>query len=269
MSTCCEPRRWRAAGDDALVQAEALRGLNAGGGAGNAEAQLVVGNECDFIDAGGGVEHARSVGGVDLERGVMGGDERPRACFEEIAGDGDGERGAFFRIGGRAEFIEQDEGAARRQVARGGSRLTMCAENVESSASMDWASPMSARNAVKIGKLAAAAGTGRPACAIMASSAVVLRVTVLPPVLGPLMMSWRASAVSSSVSGTTVPPTARRCLLEQRVAGAFEVQPFGSKGRLDAVVVPGEAGAGQQAIDQSENAGAFDEGFGSSRRPGA
>ena len=67
----------------------------------------------------------------------------------------------------------------------------MCAEKVESSASIDCASPMSARNAVKTGKLAAAAGTGRPACAIMASSAVVFSVTVLPPVLGPLMMSCR------------------------------------------------------------------------------
>ena len=98
-------------GNDGAVEAEALGGLNAGGGAGDAEAELVVGNERSFIDAGGGVEHARRVGGVDLERGVVGGDERPRAAFEEMRGDGNGERGAFFRIGGRAEFVEKDERA--------------------------------------------------------------------------------------------------------------------------------------------------------------
>ena len=39
-------------------------------------------------------------------------------------------------------------------------RFTICAENVDNSASIDCASPMSARNAVKTGKLAASAGTG-------------------------------------------------------------------------------------------------------------
>ena len=87
----------------------------------------------------------------------------------------------------------------------------MCAENVDSSASIDCASPISARNAVNTGKLAASAGTGIPACAIIASSAVVFSVTVLPPVFGPLIISCRASAVSSSVSGTTWPPVARKC----------------------------------------------------------
>ena len=70
-------------GDDAGVEAEALGGLNAGGGAGDAEAELVVGRERDFVDAGCGVEHAGGVGGVDLERGVVRGDERPRARREE------------------------------------------------------------------------------------------------------------------------------------------------------------------------------------------
>ena len=79
----------------------------------------------------------------------------------------------------------------------------MCAENVESAASIDCASPMSARNAVNTGKLAAAAGTGIPACAIIASSAVVFSATVLPPVFGPLIISCRSSAVNSRSSGTT------------------------------------------------------------------
>ena len=120
MSTCCEPRRWRAAVMMVGVEAETRGGLDAGGCAGNAEAKLVVGHEGDFVDTGSGVEHAGRVGGVDLERGVVGGDERPCAGGEEVCGDGDGERGAFFRIGGGAELVEKDErmsvGEAREAI---------------------------------------------------------------------------------------------------------------------------------------------------------
>ena len=178
-------------GDDARVQAQPLGGLDAGRRAGNAEPQLIVGHEGDLVHAGRGVEHAGRVGGVDLERGVVSGDERPRARREKVAGNGHGQRRAFFGIGGGAELVEQHQRACIGQMRERRSRLVMCAEKVESAASMDCASPMSARNAVKTGKLAAVAGMGRPACAIMASRAVVLSVTVLPPVLGPLMMSWR------------------------------------------------------------------------------
>ena len=45
----------------------------------------------------------------------------------------------------------------------------------------------------------------------IANNAVVLSATVLPPVFGPLTISWRVSDVSSSVSGTMWPPVARRC----------------------------------------------------------
>jgi hypothetical protein len=50
---------------------------------------------------------------------------------------------------------------------------------------------MSASTASKMGSSARSAGTGRPDCAISASRPTVFRVTVLPPVLGPVMMSWR------------------------------------------------------------------------------
>ena len=107
-------------GDDVGVQAEALGGLDAGRCAGNAEAKLVVGREGQFIHAGRGVEHAGGVGGVDLERGVVRGDERPRAGGEKVAGDGDGQCRAFFGIGGGAELVEQDQRLAARPAARGG-----------------------------------------------------------------------------------------------------------------------------------------------------
>ena len=69
------------------------------------------------------------------------------------------------------------------------SRFVMWAEKVERFCSIDWASPISARNPSNNGKTASVAGTGIAAWAIMPSSPVVLRATVLPPVLGPLMMS--------------------------------------------------------------------------------
>ena len=43
------------------------------------------------------------------------------------------------------------------------------------------------------------------------------------------------------------------------MAGGFEVQPIGRDGGRDAIVVAGEAGAGLQAVDEGENARAFDE----------
>ena len=89
-------------GDDARVEAEALTGLNSGGSAGDAEAEMVVGSEGELVDAGGGVGDAGSVGGVDLERGVVGGDEGPGLSGEEVLGDGDGEGRALFRVGGGA-----------------------------------------------------------------------------------------------------------------------------------------------------------------------
>jgi hypothetical protein len=106
-------------GDDAGVEAEALGGLNAGRCAGHAEAQLVVGRERDFVHAGRGVEHAGGVGGVDLERGVVRGDERPRAGSEESGWRWRRRARAFFRIGGEPSSSSSTSERGRRG-ARGG-----------------------------------------------------------------------------------------------------------------------------------------------------
>jgi hypothetical protein len=96
-------------GDDVGVEADALGGLDSGRRAGNAEPKLVVGRERHFVHASRGVEDAIGVGGVDLERGVMRGDERPGTGCQKMAGDGDGERRAFFGIGGGAKLVKQDQ----------------------------------------------------------------------------------------------------------------------------------------------------------------
>ena len=42
-----------------------------------------------------------------------------RPAVRKKVGDGNGERGAFFRVGGRAELVEQDERVRCRRDARG------------------------------------------------------------------------------------------------------------------------------------------------------
>ena len=102
--------------DDLGVQADAGSDVDAGGGTGYAQAQFVSRGEGPFVEADGGVEHAGGVDAVDLERGVVGGDEAPGAGVEEVFGDGDGEGGTLFGVGGGAEFVEEDEGGGAGEV---------------------------------------------------------------------------------------------------------------------------------------------------------
>ena len=69
-----------------------------------------MGDRVTGIEADGGVEDSGVLGGVDLERGEVGGDAGPGVEREEVFGDGDGEGGTFFGVGGGAELVEQDEG---------------------------------------------------------------------------------------------------------------------------------------------------------------
>jgi len=50
-------------------------------------------------------------------------------------------------------------------------------------------------------------------------------------------------------------------LFEERMAGGLKAQRVGTKDGRDAVEVAGEAGAGEQAVNQSEDASAIDEGL--------
>ena len=84
--------------------------------------------------------------------------------------------------------------------------LVMCAEKVESDCSIDCSSPMSAKMSCRIGsRVPSSAGIGSPAWAIRQSSPTVLSATVLPPVLGPVIRTQRASALSVAEIGTTSP----------------------------------------------------------------
>ena len=104
-------RRWRASAMICGIEADLLRDVDAGGGSGNADAQLVGGGESFLVEADGGVEDTGRVGGVDLERGVVGGDDGEGTGAAEVFGNGHGKGGSLFGIGGRAELVEQDERA--------------------------------------------------------------------------------------------------------------------------------------------------------------
>ncbi|MCY1425332.1 hypothetical protein D9M71_411180 [compost metagenome] len=66
--------------------------------------------------------------------------------------------------------------------------LTIWDENVESDCSIDCSSPISANNCSNTASSEPSnAGTGNPACAINVHRPTVFKVTVLPPVLGPVM----------------------------------------------------------------------------------
>ncbi len=71
-------------GDDLGLQAEAAGDVEAGGGSGDAEAQLVGWGEGLLVEAYGGVEDSGVVGGVDLERGEVRGDAAPGVDGEEV-----------------------------------------------------------------------------------------------------------------------------------------------------------------------------------------
>ena len=138
----------------------------------------------------------------------------------------------------------------------------MCAEKVERFCSIDCASPMSARKARKTGSTSLSAGTGTPACAIIASSPAVFSATVLPPVFGPLMISCRAAGSSPSVSGTMPPPlrcrrrssSGCRALLDQQLRRIIT-----GESRRSALVLLGEARPRLQRIDLGEYRGSRSE----------
>ena len=88
---------------------------------------------------------------------------------------------------------------------------------------------------------------------------MVFSATVLPPVFGPLMMSCRSSAVSSSSSGTIWPPVARSRFSSSGWRAAFEAQQLRSKARRNAVEVARKARPRQQAVDQRQHARAFNQ----------
>jgi hypothetical protein len=90
--------------------------------------------------------------------------------------------------------------------------FTMWAEKVERLCSMLCSSPMSASTRSKtLTALRSSAGMCRPHWAMRVSRPRVLRLTVLPPVLGPVMTRVSNFCPSSMVMGTALPVSSRGC----------------------------------------------------------
>ena len=82
--------------------------------------------------------------------------------------------------------------------------LVICDEKVDRDCSIDCSSPMSANTLSNTASsVPRSAGTCKPACAISVNRPTVFSVTVLPPVLGPVMTSVVNSAPSHMSDGTT------------------------------------------------------------------
>ena len=89
----------------------------------------------------------------------------------------------------------------------------MCEENVDSDCSIDCSSPISAKTLSKAATDELLShGMFNPDFAISVISPTVFKLTVLPPVFGPVIISDVYSSPSSSVVGTTLSFGINGCL---------------------------------------------------------
>ena len=159
-----------------------------------------MGCERSFVEAHSSVQHARCVRAENFQRRVMRGDDGDAADPAKVLSDGDGQSGAFFGVGRGAQLIEQhervggrgpgDEIDVRDVGGKGGKILfdRLVVADV-------------GEDGVEDREFRPVAGTGIPDWAINASRPTVFSVTVLPPVLGPVMISCGRSPSSSTVNG--------------------------------------------------------------------
>ena len=93
----------------------------------------------------------------------------------------------------------------------------ICPENVDKLCCKDCSSPISANTTSNQGNSTGSfAGTNIPAFAISAAKPIVLRVTVLPPVLGPVIATTLVSGFTNTSMGTTSAPSSWRCCQTNR-----------------------------------------------------
>ena len=100
--------------------------------------------------------------------------------------------------------ITRVSGSASRRIS---TMFTMCEEKVESDCSIDCSSPISDRTFLKtLRRVRGDAGMGIPAWARSVKSPMVFRVTVFPPVLGPVITTTRWGSPMEMVMGTARSP---------------------------------------------------------------
>ena len=106
-SLCTQPRAGRL--DDLRIQSEALRDVYPRRRARNTKPEFVGWLERGFVEADRSIHNPGRIRPEDFQRRVVRGDDRETLRTQEVLSNSDRQRCAFFRISGRAEFIEQDE----------------------------------------------------------------------------------------------------------------------------------------------------------------
>ena len=76
---------------------------------------MIVRRKRQLIDACSGIPHSNRVRTVNLQRSVVRGDQRPGARIEKVLRHGNRQRRPLFRIGGRAQLIQQHKRTRIRQ----------------------------------------------------------------------------------------------------------------------------------------------------------
>ena len=246
--------------NDACVEAQPLRGLDAGGRPRHSEPQLIVGNQRHFIHAGRCIQHAGSIGGVDLERRVVRGDQRPRTRGEKKAGHCDGESRAFFRIGGRSQLVQQHQRIRIRKP-----REAIEVGDVRGEGRQRCLNGLRVANVgeegVKDRKTGSGGGDRQPCLRHHGQQRRSLERNGFSACVGAAdnELAVFVGQLQREGNNARVMPGAGRAqtLLQQRMPRCFEVHDVGRHGGGHAVVVACEAGASLQAVDQGEHARAF------------
>ena len=179
-------------------------------------------------------------------------------AVEKVAGDGDGQSGAFFGIGGGAEFVEQDQGLcageAREAIEVGDVR----GEGGERGFNGLRVADVGQKRG-EDGKTGGGGGDGQASLGHHGQQGRGLEGDGFAAGVGTADDELAGVGGEFESERDDLAAGCAEALFEQRMAGGFEAQKIGRDGWSHAVVIAGKAGAGLQAIDQRQNARAFDQ----------
>ncbi len=191
----------------------------------------------------------------------MGGDEGPGAGGEEVAGDGDGQRGTFFGIGGGAQLVKQDEGAVVGQAREAVEVGDMGGEGGEGGFDGLGVADIG-QESVEDGEAGGGGGDGQTCLSHhgqqgggLEGDGFAAGVGSADDELAGLGGEFQSKRDDTATGGA-------KTFFKQRMAGGLKVEAAGRDGGGYTLVVAGKAGAGLQGIYQGEYARAFHKGFG-------
>ncbi len=251
-------------GDDGGIEADALGDVDAGGGSGNTEAELVGGRESLLVETDGGVDGSGSVFSVDLEGGEVGGDDGPGSAAEEMLGDGDSEGGAFLGIGGGAQLVEENE---RTRGGLSGDAVEIADVGGEGGEILLDGLRVAdvGEEGVEEGDDGFVGGDGNSGLGEDGEEAGGLEGDGFAAGVGAADDELAVRAGELQGDGNDLARLGAKTAVEERMAGVFEAELRGgvvADARRRAFVFLGEAGAGEEGIDFGEDGGPAENGGG-------